>query len=421
MSTPATSLEPAAAPRPFDIEGARRDFPILATSVRGKPLAYLDNAASAQKPEAVIEAVSRLYRESYANVHRGVHYLAERATAAYEGARETVARHVNAASPSEIVFVRGTTEAINLVAASYARPRLAPGDEVLITWLEHHSNIVPWQLACEATGAHLRVAPIDDRGEVDLEAFRRLLTERTRTVAFAHISNSLGTINPVREMAALAREAGAAVLIDGAQAVPHQRVDVQALGCDFYAFSAHKAYGPTGIGALWGRREILESMPPWQGGGEMIRRVTFEGTEYREVPARFEAGTPNISGAVGMAAALEYLEAAGLEAIGAHEGDLLAYATERVSAVPGIRLIGTARHKAAVLSFLLEGVHAHDVGTVLDSEGVAIRAGHHCAQPVMDRFGVAATARASFGLYNTREEADRLVAGLEKARRLFYP
>ncbi len=409
-----------AAPGPtYDLDRVRADFPILAQKVHGRPLVYLDNAASTQKPRAVMDAIAACYGEYYANVERGVHTLSQRSTAAREGAREAVRRFLNAPSAEEVVFVRGTTEAINLVAASWGRRHVGPGDEVLITELEHHSNIVPWQLLCEERGALLRVAPIDDRGEVILEELDRLLSPRTRLVAVAHVSNALGTVNPVREIAARAHEAGAVVLVDGAQAAPHLRVDVQALGCDFYAFSGHKVYGPSGIGALWGRRELLEAMPPWQGGGGMIRTVSFAGTTYAPPPHRFEAGTPAIEAAVGFGAALNYLTALGLPAVGAWEAELLALATERMAAVPGLRLIGTAKEKAAVLSFTLERIHPHDVGTVLDREGIAVRAGHHCAQPVMERFGVPATTRASFGLYNTREEVEALVAALHRARKLF--
>ncbi|ROR32596.1 cysteine desulfurase [Inmirania thermothiophila] len=403
----------------LDVERVRRDFPVLHQEVHGRPLVYLDNAATAQKPRAVIEAVDRFYRRDNANVHRGVHTLSQRATAAYEGARETVRRFLNAADPREIVFVRGATEGINLVAQSFVRPRLRPGDEILVTEMEHHANIVPWQMVCEATGARLRVVPIDERGALDLEAFHRLLGERTRFLAVVHVSNALGTINPVAEMVAAARARGIPTLVDGAQAVPHMAVDVQALGCDFYAFSGHKVFGPTGIGALYGRLEVLESMPPWQGGGDMIRVVTFERTEYHDVPHRFEAGTPHIAGAVGLAAAIEYLEGIGMERITAWEQTLLRHATARLAEVPGLRIIGTAPEKAAVISFVVEGIHAHDLGTILDHEGVAVRAGHHCTMPVMDHFGVPATARASFAFYNTLEEADRLVAALHRARELF--
>ncbi|HEY0514511.1 MAG TPA: SufS family cysteine desulfurase [Thermoanaerobaculia bacterium] len=411
---PATALAPA-----YDLARVRADFPILGREIHGRPLVYLDNAASSQKPRAVAAAITDCYEGWYANVERGVHTLSQLATAARERARETVQRFLNAPSAEEIVFVRGTTEAINLVAAAWGRGNVGPGDEVLITGLEHHSNLVPWQRLCEERGAVLRVAPLDDRGEVRLDEFERLLSPRTRLAAFAHVSNALGTINPVREMAAMARRAGAVVLVDGAQAVPHLTVDVQTLGCDFYAFSGHKVYGPSGIGALWGRAELLAAMPPWQSGGGMVHTVRFEGTTYAPPHHRFEAGTPFIEGAAGLAAAIDYLTALGLPAVAAWESELLARATARLAEIPGLRLVGTARHKAAVLSFTMEGIHPHDVGTILDREGIAIRAGHHCAQPVMERFGVPATARASFALYNTPEEVDALAAALRRARELF--
>ncbi len=414
--TAALARSPASA---LDVERVRADFPALGLELHGRPLVYLDSAASAQKPAAVIEAEARCYRESYANVHRGVHYLSEKATEAYEGARTKVARFLGCGCHREVVFVRGTTEAVNLVAHSFLRPRLAAGDEVLITALEHHSNIVPWQLVCEERDARLVVAPIDDRGEVILPEFERLLTPRTRIAAFAHVSNALGTINPVREMTALARRHGVPTLIDGAQAVPHLRIDVGELGCDFYAFSAHKMYGPSGIGALWARLEHLEAMPPYQGGGEMITSVTFAQTSFNAPPHKFEAGTPNIAGAVAFGAAVDYLQTLGLETVGAHERELLSRATAAVSAIPGVRLLGTAREKAAVLSFVLDGIHAHDAGTILDRQAIAVRAGHHCAQPVMERFGVPASVRASFGCYNTASEVDRLVAGLHRVRQVF--
>jgi cysteine desulfurase/selenocysteine lyase len=403
----------------FDVERIRGEFPLLQRSVYGKPLVYLDSAASAQKHRSILEAEERCYREYYANVHRGVHYLSIEATAAYERARRKVQRLLNAASPKEIVFLRGTTEGINLVAATYGRQHVGPEDEVLITTMEHHSNIVPWQLLCEEKGARLRVAPINDRGELEIEGFSELLTERTKIVAVVHVSNALGTINPIRRIIEMAHARGAPVLVDGAQAVPHMAVDVQDLDCDFYVFSGHKAFGPTGIGALYGKQEHLESMPPYQGGGEMITTVTFEKTEFREPPARFEAGTPNIAGAVALGAVADFLEETGYEAIGEYEEELLAYATAALECVPGLRLIGTAEHKAGVLSFLIDGVHAHDVGTIVDREGVAVRVGHHCAQPVMDRFGIAATARASLALYNTRDDIDRLVEALSKVREVF--
>ncbi len=403
----------------LDVEGLRRDFPALALEVHGRPLVYLDTAASAQKPEAVIEAEARCYRESYANVHRGVYYLAEKATSAYEEARLKVARFLGCGCHREIVFVRGTTEAINLVASSFVRPRLAPGDEVLITGLEHHSNIVPWQMVCEERQARLVVVPIDERGEVALEEFERRLGPRTRIAAFAHVSNALGTINPVREMAALARRRGIPTLIDGAQAAPHLRIEVGEIGCDFYALSAHKMYGPSGVGALWARLEHLEAMPPYQGGGEMIASVTFAKTTYNVPPYKFEAGTPNIAGVVGFGAAVAYLGQLDREAVESHEQELAERASRQLVAVPGVRLIGTPRRRAGVVSFLVEGVHAHDVGTILDREGIAVRAGHHCAQPVMQHFGVPATVRASFGLYNTRAEVERLVEGVRRVRKLF--
>jgi cysteine desulfurase/selenocysteine lyase len=409
-----------AAARPaLDVQRLRADFPALAATVRGKPLVYLDNAATTQKPRQVLDAEARYYLESCSNVHRGVHALAEKATALYEGARASAQRFLNARDRSEIVFVRGTTEAINLVAQSFARPRLRPGDEVLVTAMEHHSNIVPWQLVCEATGARLVAAPIDDRGQVMVGEFERRLTERTRIAAVVHVSNALGTVNPVREMIALAHARGVPVLVDGAQAVAHFEVDVQELGCDFYAFSAHKLYGPTGIGVLYGRAEHFDGMPPYQGGGDMIRTVSFEKTEFNVPPYRFEAGTPNIAGAAGLTAAIDYVTGLDRGAAAAWEAELLAEATARVLRLPGVRVVGTAAEKAGVLSFVMAGVHPHDVGTVLDWEGVAVRAGHHCAQPVMARFGVPATARASFAFYNTRDEVDALVRGLGKVREVF--
>lgn len=403
----------------FQVEAWRADFPILQTQVHGKRLVYLDNAATTHKPQAVIEAESRYYREDNANVHRGVHALSQRATDAYEAARQTVQRFIHAARPEEIVFVRGTTEAINLVAQSYGRPRFRPGDEIVLSALEHHSNIVPWQMLCQQTGALLRVIPVDDSGELDMDAYEQMLNPRTRMVALAHVSNALGTINPVRAMIAKAHARGAPVLLDGAQAIAHLPVDVQALGCDFYAFSGHKIYAPMGIGVLYGKADLLDAMPPYQGGGDMIRTVAFEHTDYNVLPFKFEAGTPNVAGVIGLAAALDYLGAIGVERVAAHEHDVLEYATQALQQVPGLRLIGTARDKTAILSFLLEGVHAHDVGTILDRQGIAIRAGHHCAMPLMQRYGIAATARASFALYNTREEADALVAGLRQVHALF--
>ncbi|NLF55223.1 MAG: cysteine desulfurase [Thauera phenolivorans] len=395
------------------------DFPILARPIHGRRLAYLDNGATTQKPDAVIEAERRFYRESNANIHRGVHRLSQEATELYDVARESVRRLLNARAAEEIVFTRGTTEAINLVAASWGRANLKAGDEILLTALEHHSNIVPWQLLCEQTGATIRVVPVSDAGELELAAFEQLLGERTRLLAITQVSNALGTINPVAELTAKAHAAGAIVLIDGAQAVAHQTVDVQAIGCDFYAFSGHKLYGPTGIGALYGRAELLAAMPPWQGGGDMIRTVAFEGSSFAEPPQRFEAGTPNIAGAVGLAAAIDYVQAIGLERIAAHEHALLERATAAVGDIPGVRLIGTARHKASILSFLVDRIHPHDLGTILDAEGVAIRAGHHCAMPLMTRFGIPGTARASFALYNDEADVDALVAAIHKGQDLF--
>jgi cysteine desulfurase/selenocysteine lyase len=411
MTAAATSL---------DVARLRADFPVLSRTVRGgRPLVYLDNAATAQKPREVIEAVERFYSVDYATVHRGVHYLSERATQAYERARAAAARFLGAAAAEEIVFVRGTTEAINLVASSFTRPRLGPGDEVLLTTMEHHSNIVPWQLACEASGAKLRVLPMDERGELCMEALPALLTERTRIVAVVHVSNSLGTINPVAEIVAAAHAWGIPVLVDGAQAVAHMPVNVRELGCDFYACSGHKMFGPTGIGLLYGRADLLAQMPPWQGGGSMINRVTFERTTWADPPARFEAGTPHIAGGIGLGAAIEYLERLPWAAVHEHETDLLTRATEQLLEVPGVKIVGRAEARAGVLSFTLDGVHPHDVGTVVDQEGVAVRAGHHCTQPVMDFFGIPATTRASFAFYNTRDDADGLVAAVRKARQLF--
>ena len=403
----------------LDVESVRREFPALHQEIHGHPLVYLDNAASAHKPQAVIDAMVRGYSVNYSNVHRGVHTLSQRATDDYERARSTTRAFLGAEKNDEIVFVRGTTEAINLVAWSYARPRLQAGDQVLITHMEHLSNIVPWQLVCEETGAELVVAPIDDRGRVDLDAFKALLGERTKMVSFVHVSNALGTVNPVKEMTDAAHAVGAAVMIDGAQAAPHGAVDVRAIGCDFYAVSSHKLFGPTGIGALYGRYELLESMRPYQGGGEMIRYVSFEKTEFNVAPHKFEAGTPNIVGAVGMAAAMDYLTGLGFDRIAAHEADLLAYAQDRLGALPQVRIVGTSEHKASVVSFTIDGAHPHDIGTILDYEGVAVRAGHHCAQPIMDRFEIPATARASFAFYNTREDVDRLVSAVEKVIEMF--
>jgi len=403
----------------FDVEAVRRDFPALRLRPYGKRLVYLDSAASAQKPEAVIEAEARCYRNYYANVHRGVHYLSAKATVAFEDARHKVARFIGAGSPNEIVFVRGTTEAINLVAATYGRANVGEGDEVLITTMEHHSNIVPWQILCEEKRAKLVVAPIDDRGDLLLDEMESLFSERTKIVGAVHVSNALGTINPVERIVEMAHARGVPVLLDGTQAVPHMPVDVAALGCDFYTISGHKAFGPSGIGALYGRKELLDGMPPYQGGGEMIRTVTFEKSEYAPAPAKFEAGTPNIAGAIALGATVDYLEALGMAEVQAYEAELLTYATRALEEVPGLRLVGTARRKAGVLSFVFDGVHPHDIGTILDREGIAIRTGHHCAQPVMDRYGIPATARASLALYNTRDDVDRLVAALGKVSDIF--
>lgn len=405
-------------PAPYDLTAVRADFPILARPIRGKPLVYLDNGASAQRPSVVIDAERRYAQETHANVHRGVHTLSQRATDAFEGARERVRRFLNARTTREIVFTRGTTESINLVAQAYARPKLGPGDEILITHLEHHANIVPWQLVCSATGARLVVVPINERGEVGLDDVRARLNTRTRLVAIAHVSNALGTVLPVAGIIELAHAVGVPVLVDGAQAIPHMRVDVQALDADFYAFSGHKLYGPDGIGVLYGRQSLLEAMPPWQGGGDMILHVSFDGTTYNELPYKFEAGTPHMSGAVGLAAAIDYVEDLGLDRIGAWEAALLAHAHERLGAVDGLRVIGTAQHKAGLVSFVVEGVHPHDLGTILDEDGIAIRTGHHCAMPAIEHFKVPATARASFGLYTTREEIDCLAAAVVRARDL---
>jgi cysteine desulfurase / selenocysteine lyase len=403
----------------FDVAAVRGDFPILRERLHGKPLVYLDNAATTQKPQVMIDRLNTFYRQENANVHRGVHRLSERATDAYEDARLTVCRFLNAADPKEIVFVRGTTEAINLVAQSYGRTHVGSGDEIVITMMEHHSNIVPWQILCEQTGARLRVAPITDDGDIHLDAYEALLSARTKIVAVVHVSNALGTINPIAEIVRIAHAGGIPVLVDGAQAVAHMPVDVRALDCDFYAFSGHKVFGPTGIGVLYARASLLDAMPPYQGGGDMISAVTFERTVYNVPPYKFEAGTPDIAGAIGLAAALEYVEAIGLDHVNAHEHELLAYGTAALSQVPGLRLTGTAAHKAGILAFVLEGVHPHDIGTILDREGVAIRTGHHCCQPLMDRLGVPATARASLALYNTREEVDALARAVDKVREVF--
>jgi cysteine desulfurase/selenocysteine lyase len=409
----------AGRPAGFDVHAVRRRFPILARTVRGQPLAYLDNGASAQRPDSVIEAVDDYERRHHANIHRGVHTLSQEATVLYETARDRLVRFINARSRHEVIFVRGTTEAINLVAQSYARPLLQPGDEILITHLEHHANIVPWQMVCEQTGARLVVAPIDAHGEVHADAVVALMTSRTRLLACAHVSNALGTVLPIRRLIAAAKARGIATLIDGAQAVSHMPVDVQELGCDFYAFSGHKMFGPTGVGVLYGREQLLERMPPWQGGGEMILAVTFAKTTYNGLPNKFEAGTPNISGAVGLGAAVDFILDLDRDAAHAHESALLQHATAALSKIPGLRIVGTARDKASLLSFALAGVHPHDLGTILDEDGIAIRTGHHCAMPVMEFFKLPATARASFAFYNTFEEIDRLAAGVERARKMF--
>lgn len=403
----------------LDVARVRADFPILSRTVHGKPLVYLDNAATTQKPQCVIDALVRFYTEDCSNIHRGVHELSERATAAYEQTRSRIRRFINAAEEREIVFVRGATEAINLVAQTFGRMRLAAGDEVVISALEHHSNIVPWQLVCAERGARLRVAPIDERGEILIDELEKLLGPRTRMLAVSHVSNALGTVNPVARIVELARGRGIPVLVDGAQAVPHMKIDVRALDCDFYAFSGHKMYGPTGIGVLYGKARHLEDMPPYQGGGDMIASVTFERTEFARLPHKFEAGTPSIAAGIALGAAVDYLEKLGMDAVARYEGELLRYATEALAAVPGLRIIGTAAHKAGVVSFVLDGIHPHDIGTILDQEGVAVRTGHHCAQPVMDFFGVPATARASLAFYNTRAEIDALVAGLHKVAEVF--
>jgi len=403
----------------FDVEGVREDFPILKQLVYGKPLVYLDNAATSQKPRVVIEAVSKYYSADNSNIHRGVHHLSEQATQQYEEARTKVQGFINAAHSNEIIFVRGTTEAINLVASSYGRANVGADDEILITAMEHHSNIVPWQILCDEKRARLRVAPIDDNGELIVEEFEKLLNERTKLVSVAHISNALGTINPIRAIVEIAHRHKVPVLIDGAQAAPHTKIDVQELDCDFYTFSGHKVFGPTGIGVLYGKADLLNAMPPFQGGGYMIASVTFEKTTYNSLPFKFEAGTPNIAGTIGLGAAIDYTNQLGIDTIARYEEELLSYGTEALTAIPGLRLIGTAKEKAGVLSFVLEGVHPHDIGTILDREGIAIRTGHHCAMPVMDRFGIPATARASIAFYNTRQEIDALVAGIHKVKEVF--
>ena len=419
MTTVSTPARPAATrPGPFDVEAVRRQFPVLAQRPYGKRLAFLDSGATSQKPQAVIDAVTRFYDRDNSNVHRGVYDLAERATAAFEGARKKIARHIGA-DPREVIFTRGTTEGVNLVAQAWGRAHVGTGDEILLTGMEHHSNIVPWQMLAAEKGAKLVVVPVDDEGRVHLADFERLIGPRTRIVAVTHVSNALGTVNPVKEITALAHSRGVPVLVDGAQAMPHMRVDVRELDADFYVFSGHKMFGPTGIGVLYGKAKLLEAMPPWQGGGDMILSVSFEGTKFNTIPYKFEAGTPDAAGAVGLGAAVDWLEGLDREGAEAHERDLLAYATRRLQEIPGLRIIGTAPGKAAVISFVMEGVHPHDVGTILDREGVAVRAGHHCAQPLMERFGVPATVRASMALYNTREDVDQLVAGLRRVREMF--
>ena len=403
----------------FDVSRVRRDFPILAQRVHGKPLVYLDNAATSQKPQSVLDALTRYYTTENSNVHRGIHYLSEQATADYEDARSKVKGLLNASDDREIVFVRGATEGINLVAGSYGRSNVGQGDEVIISAMEHHSNIVPWQILCQERGAYLRVVPMNDDGDLLVDEYERLLGPRTKLVSIVHVSNSLGTINPVRRIIEMAHSRGVPVLVDGAQSAPHMNVDVQELDCDFFVFSGHKLYGPTGIGVLYGKADLLESMPPYQGGGDMIRSVTFEKTTYNALPYRFEAGTPNIAGTIGLGAAVDYVSSIGLENIEAYEHELLDYGTKVLSSISGLRLVGTARKKAGILSFVLDGVHPHDIGTILDSEGIAVRTGHHCTQPVMDRFGIPATARASLAFYNTREEIDALVKGIDKVLEVF--
>ncbi|HTO93295.1 MAG TPA: cysteine desulfurase [Bacteroidota bacterium] len=419
MQTTTVDTDRALMERFQAVKRCRHHFPLLRQRVNGKPLVYFDNAATSQKPQAVIDATLRYYEEENSNIHRGVHYLSERATQAYEGVRVKVQHLLNAAHQREIIFVRGTTEAINLVAYSYGRKAVGRGDEVLISAMEHHSNIVPWQILCEEQGAALRVIPIDDRGEIIQEEYERLLTPRTKIVALTHVSNALGTINPVREMVARAHARGIPVLVDGAQAVPHMKVDVRELGCDFYAFSSHKAFGPTGVGILYGVTRLLDAMPPYQSGGDMIKSVTFEKTVYNDLPHKFEAGTPNIGGGIGLGAAIDYINEIDLGSVAEFEHELLEYATRGALEIPGLRIIGNARQKAAVLSFVIDGVHPHDIGTILDHEGIAIRTGHHCAQPVMQRFGVPATARASFAFYNTKEEIDVFLAALKRVKEVF--
>ena len=422
MTTPGNTIMETVRPdrsTRFDVEKVRQDFPILREKVRGKRLVYLDNAATSQKPQAVIEVLDKYYRVENANIHRGIHFLSERATQVYEDARAKVARFINASDSQEVVFVRGTTEGINLVAQAHGRKFIGQDDEIILSAMEHHSNIVPWQMLCEQVGARLRVIPMNDDGELVMDEYERLLNDRTKLVAVTHVSNALGTINPVKQIIQIAHRHGVIVLVDGAQAAPHLGVDVRDLDCDFYAFSGHKLYGPTGVGALYGKARLLDAMPPYQGGGDMIRSVTFEKTLYNVPPYKFEAGTPNIAGGIGLGAAIEYLSEVGMELVAAYERELLDYATGALSTIAGLRIIGMAREKASVLSFVLDGVHPHDVGTILDQEGIAIRAGHHCAMPVMQRFGVPATARASFSFYNTREEVDALVGAIQKVKRVF--
>jgi cysteine desulfurase/selenocysteine lyase len=414
-----TAIRPIAPAQPFDVARIRQDFPILARGVHGKRLVFLDSAASAQKPQFVIDAERRVYEAEYANVHRGVYWLSQRATDAFEAAREKVRQLLNARETREIIFVRGATEAINLVAQSYGRCFLSAGDEVLITHMEHHANIVPWQMLRDEKAVVLKVAPIDDAGELDLDAFARLIGPRTKLIAVTHVANALGTVVPVEDVIRLAKARGIPVLIDGSQAIPHQAVDVQALDCDFYVFSGHKLYGPTGIGALYGKARLLEAMPPWQGGGDMIRSVTFEKTEYNELPWKFEAGTPHIAGAIGLGVAIDYVQSIGYDAVAAHETELLAYAVRELSEINSLRIIGQPRHRSGVISFALGGVHPHDIGTILDDDGICVRAGHHCAQPTMERFGVSATVRASFAIYNDRDDVDALVAGLRTVHEVF--
>ncbi len=406
-------------PPRLDLARVRADFPILKTQVHGHPLAYLDSAASAQKPQVVIDAVRHCYEAEYANIHRGVHTLSQRATVAFEAAREKVRDLLNAAEAREIIFTRNATSAINLVAQSYGRHFLAPGDEIVLSHMEHHSNIVPWQLLRDEKGIVLKIAPINDKGELLLDEFEKLLGPKTKLIAITHVANSLGTVLPVVRLCDIAKERGIKILIDGSQAVQHMPVDVRFLDCDFYVFTGHKLYGPSGVGVLYGKAQMLEAMPPWEGGGDMIRSVTFEKTEYNDLPHKFEAGTPNIAGVIGLGAAVDYVRGLGFPAISAHERELVSYASQVLSAIPSVRLIGTAEERAGLVSFVVDGVHAHDVGTILDQEGIAVRAGHHCAQPVMDRFGVPATVRASFGVYSTLEEVDRLAAGVGKVLEIF--